>query len=51
MKKDQLIRNIKKELGEIMSNKFVNDMEWYEVYIRGSPFNLDKCQKNINVSC
>lgn len=51
MKKDQTLRQLKKEISELHANKFVNQEEGYQLIIVGANIDLDKYHKQITITC
>lgn len=51
LKKDQIIRQLKKETSDLTETRFKNEEEGYEVIIKKAPFDLSKFEKKIRISC
>lgn len=49
LKKDHVIKNLKKEVHEISQHRFFNPQEGYELFVRGCHLDLDRYHKKINV--
>lgn len=51
LKKDQIIRQLKKETSDLTETRFKNEEEGFEVIIKKAPFDLSKFEKKIRISC